>query len=152
MRIEGLWRIAERKTSRDKWGSAHEPGDLGLGDTELGERLRLTRLRNRDQRGHASREAQEFQEIDAAAVTGGQGLGVEVEHHREAGALLPEQKQERLVVLAVVRGRLDEGHRTNRRRQGRAGGKVDEGVARRDLAGELFDGRELRCGLVHRFP
>src|SRR5580700_10969257 len=116
MRIEGLWRIAERKTSCDRRGSTDQSGHLGLGDAELRERLGLACLRNRHERGHPSRESEDFEEIDAAAITRGQSQRVEIEHQGNAGALLAEQEKERLVVLAVVRGGLDEGHRVNRQR------------------------------------
>src|SRR5580704_9674671 len=118
-RIEGLAGIAERKTQGVDPGTSGAPSgrarctrrrsgralrrrralDYEIGRPELLERLGEALLRDRDQRRHPAGEAKQLEEADAAAVSGGQRDGVEVQDHRDSCTLLPQEQQLGLVVL-----------------------------------------------------
>jgi len=89
-----------------------------------------------------------------AVEPSGHGQGVLIKHQRDLGSLLAEEQKERLVVRAVRRGGIDEGHLVEEQRAGASceGLEVrrrpgwDESVAFGEAPGRLLEGDEsARC-------
>ncbi len=123
---------------------AREPRHVPRRDSQRLQRLDEPLARDRHERRHPARKAEQLEEGHAAAVARGEGDVVGVEDDSEIRAFLTEEQELRPVVLAVVGGRVDV------RKGADAGGQgsgfrlqIDERVTRGDLARQLLDGRKL---------
>src|ERR1700678_1661776 len=92
-------------------GSQAERDRIGLGDSEARQTFEQSLLRNRNESRHSTREADGGEEVHAAVEARGERGRVEIDDERDPRALLPEQEEERLVVLTVMLRRVDEGER-----------------------------------------
>lgn len=134
---------------------ARSPGDndgVGVANTELGKSLAQSLFWNRNERRHSAGQTQYFEEAGAAVETRGEGDGIQVDHDGDAGPFLPEEKEQRFVVLSMILRRVDEGERPDGLGHPLGRHEIDEDVAGRNATSNLLDRAQLRRGFVDRRP
>src|SRR5688572_11825582 len=127
--------------------------DFALGDTELRERLGKTVFSDGHERRHSSRQAQQFEEVDATVERGGEGQRVLIDEEGDRRALLSGEEDLGLVVtLARIRASRDVDEGDRRAALHELLRDFELSIAAREIERRLLDRFELRARLVDRRP